>query len=87
MPIGKTDAILGQLIDIRSADIIRSLIPKVCPTKIIGKKDDDVGFVASLKSNCEVAGKEKGKFFIMDFSRANRRYPFGTVRREGRFWK
>ena len=59
MPIGKTDSVLGQFVDMGGSNVRRPLKPQVRPTKIIGKKDNDVRFVASVKSDCEVTGKEK----------------------------
>ena len=59
MSIGETDAILGQLIDMGRTNVFGSLITKVRPSEIIGKKDNDIGFVLCLQSCCEEAEKEK----------------------------
>ena len=58
MSVGETDAILGQLIDMRRTNVFGSLIAQVRPSEIIGQKNDGVRFFASLQSNCEAPEKE-----------------------------
>ena len=59
MPVGETDAILGQLIDMGRTNVFGSLIAKVRPTEIINKKENNIGLSSgSLKST---KGEEKKK--------------------------
>ena len=59
MPIGETNAVLGQLVDMGRTNIFGSLKAQVGPSEIIGQKDNDIGFVLGLQSRSKAPGKEK----------------------------
>ena len=49
--IGEANSVFGQTVNMGRTNIIRSLISKVCPPKIIRQKDDNVWLILCRKRN------------------------------------